>query len=73
MALLDARGEPVDPVERAMARLARAVEAGVYGDSPEQRVHDLRRTVLGEEAGPSLALTGLAAWLPPDAPPRSKR
>jgi hypothetical protein len=64
MTLLDAKGRPLDPVERAMEAMAARVSECLFGAAPENRVHDLRRSVLGDAAGPGPnEVGGLAAWV----------
>ena len=53
-----------DRVDEAAARMADVMAAEIYGDGPDQRVEDLRRSILGDEYRPVPRLTGLAAWLP---------
>lgn len=77
--LLDAKGHelpPSEPIAREMFGVARAMSRrlaeGIYGGSPDDRVFQLRKSVLGDDAGPAPryagSLEGLAAWLPTTNP-----
>ncbi len=68
--LFDTRGSrlDLDGLEAALDRLERQlgleVMAAVYGTSDEQRVYELRRSILGDEAGPAPGrIEGLVAAL----------
>jgi hypothetical protein len=61
--------EEIRLIEQDVARcfddMAKRLTEGLYGDDAERRVHDLRKSVLGDEAGPGPnKLAGLAEWLP---------
>ena len=66
--ILDANGRPFfgssteAKIERATAEIERSLNEATYGCSAEDRVRELRRSVLGV-ADPKPALEGLAAWL----------
>jgi hypothetical protein len=63
--VLDVEGRPIEPVSRAEADMEAQIAETIYGGGPDQHVHDLRRSVLGDEAGPGMApFAGLSAWLP---------
>jgi hypothetical protein len=52
-------------VNRGMDEMAASMTAGLYGDDAERRVYELRKSILGDEAGPPPnKANGLAAWLP---------
>lgn len=51
-----------DPVDDATKRMAAQVAETMFGLTPDARVHALRRSILGDEAGPgTTALSGLMA------------
>jgi len=59
--LLDSEGRPLDPVTRAESELATMLAESLYGGGPGQRVRELRASILGTSAAPTM--TGLAYWL----------